>query len=198
MQGKKGWARWVPKSAKERQSPRSKFDVRRVLEPGLTADRKGELESLQERLEVAAALEATTTATRNKNKFLIKEMTAATCRNPVLRNELMQKTRKARKEFDARVGALPRGKTVQRSVVPRFGIIGKASEVREEGMGEEQTHCERCHDDKDETSQMQEARVQAQRPRGDSFEAWPGRTAEITVDSVLRAWEDEEQGQWSE
>ena len=42
---------------------------------------KRELEALQERLEVAAAVKATTTATRNKNKFMIpdeiREMAAA-------------------------------------------------------------------------------------------------------------------------
>ena len=29
-------------------------------------------------------------------------------------------------------------------------------------MEEEKVHCERCHDDKDETSQMQEDRIQEQ------------------------------------
>ena len=46
---------------------------------------------------------------------------------------------------------LPRSKTVQRPVV----INGKVSEDREEWMEEAKALCERCYDDKDETSQKQ-------------------------------------------
>ena len=49
---------------------------------------KGELEALQERLEAAATVKATTTATRNKKKFMIpdgiREMAAAAqCRGSI-------------------------------------------------------------------------------------------------------------------
>ena len=80
---------------------------------------------------------------------------------------------------------LPRGKTIQRPVVRRLWN-GRASEDREEWMEEVKVHCERCHDDKDETSQMQEDRIQ-QRRRGSGLEAWTGRMMEITVGKVLRA-----------
>ena len=54
------------------------------------------------------------------------------------------KTRKTRREFDPRVGALPKGKTVQRPVVKRLWINAKVSEERDEWMEEVKAHCERC------------------------------------------------------
>ena len=39
-------------------------------------------------------------------------------------------------------------------------------------------HCERCYDDKDETSQTQEERIQEQRHSGNSLVAWTGRKVE--------------------
>ena len=78
----------------------------------------------------------------------------------------------------------------------RLWINGQASEDREEWMEKVNAHCERCHDDKDETSQMQDDRIQ-QRRRGDGLEASTGRKIEITVHQVLSAQDDEEQGQWS-
>ena len=47
-------------------------------------------------------------------------------------------------------------------------------------------HVERCFDDKVETSQMQQERIQEQRRRGDGLEAWTGRKIEIPVDKFLR------------
>ena len=65
------------------------------------------LAALQERLEeAAAAVIATTTALRNKNKFTvpdeIREMAseAAKCRDPVKRKLLRKRARKARREFE--------------------------------------------------------------------------------------------------
>ena len=105
------------------RSSRGKCYVLRILGPGFAMDRKGR-DTLQERLEEAAVtVKATRTATRNKNKFNIpveiRKMAtgAAKCRNLVLRKELRKKARKARREFDGRVGALPRGKTIQSPVV---------------------------------------------------------------------------------
>ena len=69
----------------------------------------------------------------------------------------------------------------------RLWINGRASEDREEWMEEVKAHCERCYDDKDETSQMQEERIQEQRHRGDCLEAGTGQKVQITVDRVLRA-----------
>ena len=39
------------------------------------------------------------------------------------------------------------------------------SEVRDEWMEEVKTHCEGCHDNNDESSQVQEERIQEQRRR---------------------------------
>ena len=61
-------------------------------------------------------------------------------------------------------------------------IYDKASEGREEWMEDVKAHCERCKDDKDETSKMQEERIEEQRHRG----AWTPRKVEIIVDRVLR------------
>ena len=58
--------------------------------------------ALQERLEEAAAVKATTAAKRNKNKFMIpdeiREMAAAAkCRDPVRRKTRPKNARKARR-----------------------------------------------------------------------------------------------------
>ena len=68
---------------------------------------------LQERLEEAAAVKATTTATKNKKKFMIldeiREMTAlaAKCRDLVRRKFRRKYASKARREFDASREACP-------------------------------------------------------------------------------------------
>ena len=60
--------------------------------------------ALQARVEGAAVeIKATTLASRNKNKFILRK-----------------KAQKARREFDARVGALPRGKVVKEPVVTKL------------------------------------------------------------------------------
>ena len=64
--GKKGWAGWFPEAEDERL-----MFKRRALCPGRSRasvkdDQEGELEALQGRLEEAAAVKVTTTATRNQ------------------------------------------------------------------------------------------------------------------------------------
>ena len=93
------------------------------------------MRALPERLEAAAAAVATT-AIRFKNKFLMmREMEAAArkCRNPGLRKNF-RKTRHARRGFDARMEAFPKGKPIQRPVAKRLWINEKASEDRREWM----------------------------------------------------------------
>ena len=75
----------------------------------------------------------------------------AKCRNPVLRKD----PRKQRGRLEE-------------------NLMGRPVKT-EEWMEKVSAHCERCHDDKDETSQMQEDRIQQQRRRGDGLEAWIGR-----------------------
>ena len=60
--------------------------------------------------------------------------------------------------------------------------------------------CERCYNDKDETSEVQAERIQEQRRREDSFVARRRRKVKITVDRVLQARgeNDEEQSKQSE
>ena len=65
-------------------------------------------------------VKATTLTSRNKNKFMVPEeirelaSVVAQCRDPVRRRVLRKKAQKARREFDARVEALPRGKVVMK------------------------------------------------------------------------------------
>ena len=81
----------------------------------------------------------------------------------------------------------------------KLWINGRASQDGEEWTEEMKAHCERCYDDKDETSQMQEERIQEQRRRRDSLEAWTGRKVETCRQSAQGPWDDdEEKGPWSE
>ena len=112
---------------------------------------------------------------------------AAQCRDPVKRRVLRRKAQKARREFDARVGALPRGKVVKKPVVTKIWVNGRATEDREEWCEEVRLHCEKCYDDKSETSEIQAERIRVQRCRGDCAVALQGRQVQITVNRVLRA-----------
>ena len=93
--GKKGWAGWIPKSEGEKL----KFQEL-VLCPNGSRDwindgGQGALETQQARLE-GAAVKATATASRNKNKFKIpdeiREMAAAAqCRRDPLKKKVLRK-----------------------------------------------------------------------------------------------------------
>ena len=126
-------------------------------------------------------VKATTLASRNKNKFMVPDeirelaSVAAQCRDPVKRRVLRRKAQKARREFDARVGALPRGKVVKKPVVTKLWVNGRANEDREEWCEEVRLHCEECYDDKSETSEIQAERIRVQRCRGDCAVALQGR-----------------------
>ena len=137
--GKKSWAGWTPVSDVEEKKfqelslcpdgTRSWIDD--VTESGLVA--------LQSRPEgTVAQVKATTTASRNNKKFKvpgeIRKMStlAAQCRDPVRRKVLRKLAQKARREFDARVGALPRGKIINNPVVTKLWVNGRATEDREE------------------------------------------------------------------
>ena len=134
-----------------------------------------------------------TTASRNNKKFIvpdeIREMAAlaAQCRDPVRRKVLRKKARKACREFDARVGALPIGKVIKKLVVTKLSVNGRATEDRKEWNEEVRLHCEKCYDDKSETPEVQAERIREKRCRGDSVVAIQGRRVQITVNRVLRA-----------
>ena len=76
---------------------------------------------------------------------------------------------------------------MQRPVVEKLWVAGRASEDRQEWAEEVRAHCERCYDDKDETLEVQAERTREQRCRGDSLVAPRGRRAGMTIDRVLRA-----------
>ena len=64
---------------------------------------------------------------------------------------------------------------------------------RDQGIGaaqcreEVRLHCEKCYDDKSETSEKQVERIRAQKCRGDSAVAIQGRRVQITVNRELHA-----------
>ena len=143
----KGWAGWIPRSEAEN----SKFQVL-VLCPSdystaMCKDRCDGLVDLQNRVEEAvSAVKATTTATRNRNKFdvpdEIREMVveAAKSRDPVRRKLPKKRAHKARSEFEAGRAVLPRGKVIHRPAVTKLWINGRAREDRDEWTEEVRAH----------------------------------------------------------
>ena len=121
----KRWAGWTPVSEAEKAKfqelvvcPRSDHNdaAQRDAEEG-----EG-LALPQDRLVGAAAeVRATTTSSRNRNKFCVLEdirkmaSDAATCRNPVKKKHLRKIVREARREFEAGRAVLPRRKKKQTS-----------------------------------------------------------------------------------
>ena len=159
--GMKGWASWIPRSEDETSRFQELVLCSGDGRVGTHEDGDDGLAALLERLEeAAAAVKATTTALRNRNKFTvpdeIREMAAeaATCRD----------------------------------LVTKLWINGRASEDRDEWTEEVRVHCEKCYDDKMETSEVQAERIRHQRSRADSLAVHQGRHFQITVDRVLRAW----------
>ena len=65
--------------------------------------------------------------------------------------------KKARGEFDARVGVVQRSKVVVKKFeVKKFWVNGRATEDREEWCEEVRLHCENSYDDKSETPVVQD------------------------------------------
>ena len=112
---------------------------------------------------------------------------AAHCRDPVRRKLLWKRARKARRDFEAGGAVLPRSKVIHRPVVTRLLINGRAREDEDECTEEVRAHCDKCYDDKMETSEVQAERFRHQRSRGDRLAALQGQHIQITVDRVLRA-----------
>ena len=82
--------------------------------------------------------------------------------------------RKARREFEAGRAVLPREKVINRPVVTKLWVNGRASEDRDEWTEEVRAHCERCYDDKAETPEVQAERIRRQRTSGDRRVALQG------------------------
>ena len=192
----KGWAGWTPASEAEKAKfqelvlcPRSDHS-----DAALRGTEDGEgLVLLHDRpVGAAAEVKATTTSSRNRNKFCVPEeirqmaSDEAKCQNP-LKKQLRNIDRKARREFEAGRAVQPRAKVINTSVVTELWVNGRASEDRDEWTEEVRAHCERCHDDKAETSEVQAERIRRQRVSGDRRVAPQGRRVQITVNSVLRA-----------
>ena len=97
--------------------------------------------------EAAATVKATSTTSRNRNKFSvpdeIREMAAeaAKCRDEAKR-KLPRK--RARREFEAGRAVLPWDKVNHRPVVTKLWINGRASKNRDEWTEEVRAHCEKC------------------------------------------------------
>ena len=82
---------------------------------------------------------------------------------------------------------LPKGKVINRLVITKLWVKGRASEDRDEWTEEVRALCERCYDDKDETSEVQAERIRRQRRSGDRRVVVQERQVMITGDKVLRA-----------
>ena len=103
------------------------------------------------------------------------------------RRRLRKIAQRTRREFEAGKAVLPRGNVINRPVITKLWVNGRASEDRDEWTEEVRAHCERCYDDKEETSEVQAERILSQRRRRDHCEALQGRRVTIMVDNVLRA-----------
>ena len=92
-----------------------------------------------------------------------KTSDAAKCRGPVKRRHLRKIAQKAQREFEAGKAVQWRGKVINRPVVTRLWVSGRASEDRDEWTEEVTAHCERAYDDKAETTEVQAERIRRQR-----------------------------------
>ena len=167
--------------------------------PWETEDGEGLILQHDRLVKAAAEIKATTTSSRNK-KFVPEEIrqmasNAVKCMDPVRRRHLRKIAQKARRDFEAGKAVLPRGKVINRPVVTKLWVNGRASEDGDEWTEEVRAHCERCCDDKEETSEVQAERIRRQRRSGDRRVAHQGRRVMITVDKVLQ--DAPEQSQWS-
>ena len=187
--GKKGWAGWTPVSADEERKFKELCLCPEGSRSWCDANEVSGLEALQARLEgVAVEVKSTALTFRNKNKFMVPEeirelaSVAAQCR------DLVKRGRRYRKRAENSMPEWgPRGKVVKKPVVTKLWVNGRATEDREEWCEEVRLHCEKCYDDKSETSEKQAERIRGQRCRGDSAVALQGRRVQITVNRVLRA-----------
>ena len=78
--------------------------------------------------------------TRTSSRSLLQSgcwaRAATKCKNLVLRKDVAKKTSKTRREFEVKVGAFPRGKNMQRSVVKKLWTNGRENEDREQWVVE--------------------------------------------------------------
>ena len=147
---------------------------------------------LHDRLVAAVAeIKATTTSTRSGNKFCVPEeisqmaSDAAKSRNPVRRRHLRKIAQKARREFEAGKAVLPRGNVINRPVVTKLWVNGRANEDRDEWTEEVGAHCEHCYNDKAENPEVEAERIWRQRSSGDRRVALQVRRVTITADRVF-------------
>ena len=123
---------------------------------------------LHDRL-VTAASEIKATTTSSRRKFCVPDeirrlaCDTAKCRDTVRRRRLRKIAMRARREFEAGKAVLRRGKVINRPVITKFWGNGRASEDRDERREEVRAHCERCYDDKEETSEVRAERILSQR-----------------------------------
>ena len=99
---------------------------------------------------------------------------------PFEKKQLRKLARKARREFEAVKAVLPRRKVINRLVLTKLWVNGRASEDRDEWTAEVRGHCERCYDDKAETLHVHAERIRRQRTSVDRSVALQGRRVTIT------------------
>ena len=142
-------------------------------------------------------MKATTLATRSESKVKIPDdsgrMEAANLREPVSRKVLRTRARGAKRKLEARIGAIPTGKVVEKRPIKKSWIDGKVREHREEWKREVKAHCEMCHDDGEKLP-----RCQRREYKNRGGKEWLGKTLKagcslVAVDVVLRPGEDDEE-----
>ena len=73
-------------------------------------------------------------------------------------------------------------------MVTNLWVNGRASEDRDEWTEEVRAHCERCYDDRAETSEVQAEMIRRQRVSGERRVAMQGRRMMISRQSSARTW----------
>ena len=122
---------WIPKSEEEDRSFKNLLSARMGLGSGWMMNTKEGLEALQVRLEAAGEVMGTTTATRNKNKFkILDDIRKMATEAAKFRIPIWEKHEKLDGNLVSVRMQCPTGKIVQRLVVKKLWIAGRAGEDR--------------------------------------------------------------------
>ena len=153
--GKKGWGGWTPVSEDEERKNKELCLCPDGSRSWCDDDAVSGLEALQANGRSCCGDQDYYVSIQEQQQVHgAREMASlpAKCRDPARKKVLRKKAQKARRDFDARMGALPRGTVVKKPVVTKLWVNGRATENREEWCEEVRLHCEKCYD---ETSEKQ-------------------------------------------
>ena len=103
---------------------------------------------------------------------------AARCTQAIKRNGTQE---------TSKCSIMPGKKKLKRKPLTELYVNGKFTEDRDEWKRELQRHCDEVSTDPEETSKVQEERIEYFKRKGDLHFIKNGRRAEITIDLVLQA-----------